>query len=52
MRDRERDQAHTKAGLTQLRFANVQVRAEPESVAATLKAVAERLRNTPPRGGL
>jgi very-short-patch-repair endonuclease len=52
IRDRERDQAHTKAGLTQLRFANVQVRAEPESVAATLKAVAERLRNTPPRGGL
>jgi very-short-patch-repair endonuclease len=52
MRDRERDQAHTKAGLTQLRFANVQIRHDPESVAATLKAVSERLRNTPPRGGL
>jgi very-short-patch-repair endonuclease len=52
IRDRERDQAHTRAGLTQLRFANAQVRNDPESVAATLTAVAERLRNTPPRGGL
>jgi very-short-patch-repair endonuclease len=51
-RDRERDQAHTKSGLTQLRFANVQIRHDPESVATTLRAVAERLRNTPPRGGL
>jgi very-short-patch-repair endonuclease len=52
IRDRERDQAHTRAGLTNLRFANAQVRHDAESVAATLTAVADRLRNTPPRGGL
>jgi very-short-patch-repair endonuclease len=51
IRDRERDQAHTRAGLTQLRFANAQVRENPEAVAATVTAVADRLRNTPPRGG-
>jgi very-short-patch-repair endonuclease len=52
IRDRERDQAHTRAGLTQLRFANAQVRHDQRAVTATLRAVAERLRNTPPRGGL
>jgi very-short-patch-repair endonuclease len=50
--DRERDQAHTRAGLTQLRFANTQVRHDAKWVAATLEAVADRLRNTPPRGGI
>jgi very-short-patch-repair endonuclease len=43
IRDRERDQAHARAGLTQLRFANVQVRREPETVAATLATVIERI---------
>jgi very-short-patch-repair endonuclease len=52
IRDRERDQAHTRAGLVNLRFANAQVRDDKPAVMATLRAVAERLRNTPPRGGL
>ena len=41
-RDRIRDQAHTAAGLVPLRFTHWQVRHEPERVAGTLKAVAER----------
>ena len=45
-RDRLRDQAHTAAGLTTLRFTHAQVFHEPEHVAATLAAVAERLRDT------
>jgi very-short-patch-repair endonuclease len=50
IRDRERDQAHTRAGLTNLRFANAQVRSDHEAVIATLRAVTEHLRNTPPSG--
>lgn len=42
-RDRSRDQAHTAAGLTQLRFAHAQVRFEAEQVAATLSRVVRRL---------
>jgi very-short-patch-repair endonuclease len=42
-RDRVRDQAHTAAGLTPLRFTHAQVRYEPEMVLLTLAAVASRL---------
>lgn len=42
-RDRLRDQAHTAAGLTQLRFTHGQVRYEPEHVLKTLRAVTHRL---------
>ncbi len=42
-RDRQRDHAHARAGLTQLRFTHAQVRFEPESVVATLRSVARRL---------
>ena len=42
-RDRLRDQAHTAAGLTQLRFTHEQVRYEPEYVARTLAQTASRL---------
>lgn len=48
-RDRLRDQAHTRAGLTPLRFTHTRVRYEPDHVAATLGAVAARLRDTPNR---
>lgn len=43
-RDRRRDQTHTAAGLTCLRFTEAQVRFEPERVRTTLLAVANRLR--------
>jgi very-short-patch-repair endonuclease len=43
-RDRERDQAHTAAGLTCLGFTHAQVRYEPEQVEETLATVARRLR--------
>ena len=43
-RDRLRDQTHTAAGLTPLRFTHAQVRFEPAHVQATLAAVARRLR--------
>ncbi len=44
-KDRERDQAHTAAGLTCLRFTHGQVRYEPDHVVRTLKATAaHRLR--------
>jgi very-short-patch-repair endonuclease len=43
-RDRSRDQAHTAAGLTCLRFTHAQVRYEPEQAEKTLRAVARRLR--------
>lgn len=46
-RDRLRDQAHTAAGLTPLRFTHAQVRFEPEHVHATLRAVAARLSGAP-----
>ncbi|MGN6253652.1 MAG: DUF559 domain-containing protein [Solirubrobacterales bacterium] len=42
-RDRLRDQAHTAAGLTQLRFTHEQVRYEPEHVLVVLRATAERI---------
>ena len=42
-RDRLRDQEHTAAGLTQLRFTHEQVRYEPEHVLAVLRATAERI---------
>ncbi|HET9592654.1 MAG TPA: type IV toxin-antitoxin system AbiEi family antitoxin domain-containing protein [Solirubrobacterales bacterium] len=42
-RDRLRDQAHTAAGLTPLRFTHEQVRYEPDHVLAVLRAIAGRL---------
>jgi very-short-patch-repair endonuclease len=42
-RDRLRDQAHTAAGLTQLRFTHEQVRYEPEYVEGILAQTASRL---------
>lgn len=42
-RDRLRDQAHTAAGLTQLRFTHEQVRYEPEYVMRILAQTASRL---------
>lgn len=44
--DRIRDQDHTAAGLTHLRFTRQQVWFAPERVEAMLRRVAERLRNT------
>jgi very-short-patch-repair endonuclease len=46
-RDRVRDQAHTAAGMTQLRFTRAQVVLEPRHVRATLAAVVRRLRSGP-----
>jgi very-short-patch-repair endonuclease len=43
-RDRLRDQAHTAAGLTQLRFTHAQVAFEQKHVESVLGAVAERVR--------
>ena len=42
-RDRERDQAHTAAGLTALRFTHAQVFHEPARVREILRAVARRV---------
>jgi very-short-patch-repair endonuclease len=42
-RDHERDQAHTAADCTCLRFSHEQIRYEPEHVLATLRPVARRL---------
>jgi very-short-patch-repair endonuclease len=42
-RDRLRDQTHTAAGMTPLRFTHEQVRYEPNHVAAILRATARRL---------
>jgi very-short-patch-repair endonuclease len=42
--DRERDHAHTAAGLVPLRFTHGQVRYEPGHVQHTLAAVAARIR--------
>jgi very-short-patch-repair endonuclease len=39
-KDRERDQAHTAAGLTTLRFTHGQIRYEPDHVVRTLRATA------------
>lgn len=41
--DHRRDQAHTAAGLTTLRFAESQIRYAPDEVVRRLKAVANRL---------
>ena len=45
--DRRRDQAHTAAGLTVLRFTHGQIRYEPAHVADTLRTVANRLSPVP-----
>lgn len=45
-RDRLRDQRHTAAGLTTLRFTHAQVAYEPRHVISTLRAVARRLRGS------
>jgi len=42
-KDRLRDQAHTAAGLTPLRFTHWQVRFDPGYVERTVKEVARRL---------
>ena len=42
--DRLRDQTHTAAGLTPLRFSHAQVSREPDQVRSTLQAVARRRR--------
>ena len=44
--DRERDQVHTAAGLTPLRFTHAQVCYQPETVQRRLSAVASRLRSS------
>jgi very-short-patch-repair endonuclease len=49
-RDRLRDQAHTAAGLAQLRFTHAQVRFEPDHVLATLVTTARGL-GAEPRPG-
>jgi len=46
-RDRLRDQTHTAAGLTQLRFTHAQVRYEAAHVRRTLAAIAHRLDRAP-----
>jgi very-short-patch-repair endonuclease len=45
-RDRLRDQVHTAAGLTCLRFTHEQITFHPAHVEHTLRATAERLRRT------
>jgi very-short-patch-repair endonuclease len=42
--DRLRDQIHTAAGLTALRFTRAQVRYDPHHVEAVMAAVARRLK--------
>jgi very-short-patch-repair endonuclease len=49
-RDRLRDQAHTAAGLTPLRFTYAQVKFEPERVRHTLAAVTAKLSAPSARG--
>jgi very-short-patch-repair endonuclease len=43
-RDRVRDQTHTAAGLTQLRFTHGQIRYEPEHVRAILRRTVDRMK--------
>lgn len=43
LEDRRRDQEHAAAGRTQLRFANLQIRAAPDEVVQTLRSVIKRL---------
>jgi very-short-patch-repair endonuclease len=45
-RDRLRDQTHTAAGLTSLRFTYWQVRYEPDRVRAVLESTVDRLRSS------
>ena len=47
--DRIRDQTHTAAGMTALRFTHAQIRYEPDYVERTLAKVASRLRKSAPR---
>jgi very-short-patch-repair endonuclease len=51
-RDRERDQVHTAAGLTTLRFTHSQVASDPALVQRTLRRVVRRLEDSrlPARG--
>jgi hypothetical protein len=42
-RDRDRDLAHTVAGLTQVRFTHAQIAYEPEFVGRALRRVIGRL---------
>jgi very-short-patch-repair endonuclease len=49
-RDRLRDQVHTAAGLTPLRFTHAQIALEPGHVRTTLTAVANGLSRRLPRG--
>jgi very-short-patch-repair endonuclease len=42
-KDRERDQDHSAAGLTQLRFTHGQIKYEPERVVRILRATASWL---------
>jgi very-short-patch-repair endonuclease len=51
-RDRLRDQAHTAAGLTPLRFTHEQVRYEPEHVLGVLRATAGLLVQRGRAGGM
>lgn len=41
-RDRERDHAHARAGLTPLRFTDIQINGAPDEVIATLEALGVR----------
>jgi very-short-patch-repair endonuclease len=47
VRDRLRDQAHTAAGMTPLRFTHAQVRFEARCVGETLLALVRRLEGAP-----
>jgi len=44
LEDRRREQAHTAAGRTQLRFANIQIRESPDEVVAVLRATTATLK--------
>ena len=50
-RDRLRDQAHARRGVTCLRFTHHQVRFDPEHVIETLAEVAEKSETPRPRTG-
>ena len=47
--DRRRDQVHTAAGMTTLRFAEQQIRDEPDDVKRTLMVVVGQLDKSAPR---
>ena len=48
-RDRIRDQAHARAGLTPLRFTHAQIKFSPSEVETTLRSVIDRLTDRPQR---